>query len=201
MIDQVVFDLGGVLVDWNPRYLYRKLFADEAAMERFLAEVCTQAWNEEQDLGRPFAEGVALLAAAHPRERALIEAYDARWLEMLGDAHADTLALVEELRRAGVPLYALSNWSAEKFAIAAPRYPWLGWFRGVVISGQVRCKKPDAKIFRHLIERYRIAPERTLFVDDAEVNVAAARALGFVAVRHESAAGLGAELARLGLRR
>lgn len=175
----VLFDLGGVLVDWNPRYLYRQIFADLPAMEEFLGTVCTQGWNEEQDLGRPFAEGVRLLAEQHPHRAAEIRAYDERWEEMVGGSIAESVALLAELRGRGVALYALTNWSAEKFPIARARFPFLEWFAGIVVSGEERLKKPDPRIFDLAIRRFRLDPAATLFVDDAAHNVAAARRLGF----------------------
>lgn len=196
----VVFDLGGVLIDWDPRYLYRPLFAgDDAAMERFLADVCSPAWNARQDAGRPFAEAVESLALEHPAQRELIEAYWRRWPETLGDAIEPTVAILAELRQAGVPTYALSNWSAETFPLARPRYPFLDWFEAIVISGAVRAAKPDERIFRHLLEGHELDPAATVFIDDSSANVQAAAALGLVALRFEGAAALRRELAALGL--
>jgi 2-haloacid dehalogenase len=195
-----VFDLGGVLIDWNPRYLYRKLFGgDDAAMERFLAEVTTPAWNLEQDAGRPFAEAVAALTRDHPEHATLIAAYAERWAETLGDAIHPTVDVLDELRRAGVRLFALSNWSAETFPIARPRYPFLEWFDGIVISGEVRMAKPDARLYRHMFERYSLDPATTVFIDDSEANVDAARQLGMIAIRFEGADALRRALAGLGL--
>jgi 2-haloacid dehalogenase len=196
----VVFDLGGVLIDWDPRYLFRALFTgDDAAMERFLADVCSPAWNARQDEGRPFAEAVASLALEHPEQRELIEAYWRRWPETLGDAIEPTVAILAELRQAGLPTYALSNWSAETFPLARPRYPFLEWFEAIVISGEVRAAKPDERIFRHLLERHDLVPEKTVFIDDSAANVRAAAALGLIAVQFEGAAALRRELAALGL--
>ena len=142
-----VFDLGGVLVDWNPRHLYRTLFAgDAAAMERFLAEVCTPAWNDEQDRGRPWAEACALLVRDHPDQRALIEAWPSRFDETIAGPISGTVDILAELRAGGVPLYALSNWSAETFPRARARFPFLDWFRGLVISGALGIAKPDHAI-------------------------------------------------------
>ncbi len=143
----VIFDLGGVLIDWDPRYLYRGLFTDAAAMESFLAEVTTPAWNAEQDAGRPWAEAVAMLVERHPEQRDLIEAYHRRWSEMLAGAIDGTVAILQEVRGSDVRLFALSNWSAETFPIARQRFPFLAWFDGIVISGDVGAVKPDAKIF------------------------------------------------------
>jgi 2-haloacid dehalogenase len=195
----IVFDLGGVLIDWDPRHLYRRLFDDEAAMERFLAEVCTPAWNAEQDAGRPWSEAIESLARSHPEQRDLIAAFRARWLEMLGGAIDETVGILADLRAAGRPLYALSNWSAETFPIARPRFPFLDWFDGIVISGDVGICKPDPRLYRHLIDRYGLAPASTVFVDDSPVNVAAAAALGMTAFRFDGPAGLRRDLTALGL--
>jgi 2-haloacid dehalogenase len=195
----VVFDLGGVLIDWNPRYLYRKLFDDEAAMEAFLADVVSPEWNGQQDSGRTWAEAVEVLAREHPEQRDLIAAYWHRWQETLGDAIAPTVQILEELRGTGVRLYALSNWSAETFPVARPRYPFLESFDGIVISGEEKVAKPDPRIFRHLLERYGLEPAATVFIDDSEANVRAAAAQGLIALRFEDAAMLRRDLVRLGL--
>ena len=179
----VVFDLGGVLIDWDPRYLYRKLLADEAAVEEFLATVCTPEWNAEQDRGRPFAEGVAELVERHPAHAAAIAAYHERWPEMLGGEIAGSVEVLAELRAAGMPLYALTNWSAETFVVARERFGFLAWFDGVLVSGEERLIKPDPRFFRLLPERFGLDPEATFYVDDSEANVAAARELGIDAVR------------------
>jgi 2-haloacid dehalogenase len=182
-VKAVVFDLGGVLIDWNPRYLYRKLLADEAAVEQFLATVCTPEWNAEQDRGRPFAEGVAELVERHPAHAAAIAAYAERWHEMLGGDIGGTVELLAELRAAGMPLYALTNWSAETFVVARERFGFLSWFDGVLVSGEERMIKPDPAFFQLLLDRFGLAPEATFYVDDSGPNVAAARRLGIDAVR------------------
>jgi 2-haloacid dehalogenase len=197
--DAVVFDLGGVLIDWDPRLLYRKLLADEAAVEEFLATVCTPEWNAEQDRGRPFAEAVAELVERHPAHAAAITAYHERWTEMLGGEIPGTVAVLAELRAAGVPLYALSNWSAETFRLTRGRFPFLEWFDGLVVSGEEGVTKPDRRIFELLIERFGLVPAATLFVDDSAANVTAARDLGLDAVRFRDAAGLRRDLAARGL--
>lgn len=199
MIDTVVFDLGGVLVDWNPRYLYRKLFDDEAAMERFLAEVCTGAWNERQDAGRPWSEAVATLSAEFPEHTRLIAAFHDRWAEMLAGPIHDSVAVLAELKARGLRLYALTNWSHETFPIALERYDFLHWFEGVVVSGEERLIKPDPAIYRCLFQRYGIDPERAIYIDDARRNVDAAKALGMHAWWFQGADGLRAWLASQGL--
>jgi 2-haloacid dehalogenase len=196
----VVFDLGGVLIDWNPRHLYRKLFpGDAAGMERFLATVCTQEWNERQDAGRSFAEAAALRKAEHPAEAALIDAYFARWPEMLGGAIDGTVEILAELRRRDVPLYALSNWSAETFPHGLGRFDFLHWFRDRVVSGEVGLIKPDPRIYRLLLERNRLAAADAVYIDDVRRNAEAATALGFHGIHFTGAAALRQELEAIGL--
>ena len=197
----VVFDLGGVLIDWNPRYLYRQLFDDEAAMERFLAEVCHSAWNEEQDRGRTFADAVEEAAALYPEQRALIEAYHQRWDEMLAGPIAGTVSILAELKEAGCELHALTNWSAEKFPIARERYTFLDWFATILVSGEARLIKPDPRIFQLLLERVGRAADACVYIDDNARNVEAAAALGFEAIHFGSPEQLRDELVGLGLLR
>jgi 2-haloacid dehalogenase len=196
----VIFDLGGVLIDWNPRHLYRKLFAgDEAGMERFLSTVCTQHWNEQQDAGRSFAEATALLVAEHPDKADLILAYFARWPEMLGGAIDGTVSIMTELRQRGVPLYALSNWSAETFPHGLSRFDFLHWFRDRVVSGDVGLIKPDPRIYRLLLERNGLAASDAVYIDDVKRNADAATALGLHGIHFTGPAPLRRELETLGL--
>jgi len=195
----IVFDLGGVLIDWDPRHLYRKLLPDAAAVEEFLARVCTPAWNLSLDAGLPFDEGVRELCARFPREAELIRAYRDRWTEMVSGAIDDTVAILDELR-AQYPVYALTNWSAETWPHAEARFPFLAWFRGIVMSGREGIVKPDERIYRLLLERHGLHASETIFIDDQPRNVAAARALGIDAIRYEGAAALRAELAARGVR-
>ena len=195
----VVFDLGGVLVDWDPRHLYRDLFDDPEEMESFLAEVTTAEWNAHQDAGRPWAEAVELLVAEHPERRELIEAFHRRWPEMLAGEIPGTVDVLVELRATGVRLVALSNWSAETFPLARERFDFLAWFEGIVISGDVGVNKPDRRIFEHLIAQFCIEPGDALFIDDSPANVEAASALGFCAIQFTDAIALRLELVRLGL--
>ena len=199
--DAVVFDLGGVLIDWNPRHLYRKLFAgDEAGMERFLAEVCTSEWNLAQDAGRPLAEGTALLVARHPGQAALIEAYYGRWQEMLDGTIQGSVDILARLRAAGVRVLALTNWSAETFfALPRNRFPFVDWFEGIVVSGVERIVKPDPRIYRVLVERYRLTPARCVFIDDLAGNAEAATAAGLIGLRFVDAEKLAEDLRGLGL--
>jgi len=196
----VVFDLGGVLVDWNPRYLYRRLFpGDEPALERFVALIMEGGWMLSMDAGVPMAEAVERLAALHPEHAAPVRAYLTRWREMYNGAFPETVALLERLHAQGVPLYALTNWSAETFPAMRPHYPFLERFRGIVVSGEEGLVKPDPRLYRVLLERHGLDARRTLFIDDSPANVAAAAALGFVTHHHRSAEALAARLAGLGL--
>ena len=195
-----VFDLGGVLVDWNPRYLYRKLFdGDEAAMERFLADVCNNDWNLQQDAGRPFAEACALLIERYPAQKHLIEAYRARWIEMLAGPIHGTVDILRELRDQGTPLYALTNWSAETFPLARERYDFLHWFLGMVVSGVEKLVKPDPRIYRLLIERHGIDPAASVYIDDDPVNARVATELGLHGIHFTGPDALRDDLERVGL--
>jgi 2-haloacid dehalogenase len=196
----VVFDFGGVLIDWDPRHLYRKLFAgDEAAMEHFLATVCTHEWNRCQDAGRSFAEGARLLKAEHPEKAELIDAYGARFAEMMAGPIAGSVEILAELRDCGTPLYGLTNWSAETYPPARERFAFLQWFQGILVSGEVGVIKPDRRIFELLIERFGIYPGNAVYVDDVEANVAAARPLGIHAIHFTTPGALREELVELGL--
>lgn len=195
-----IFDLGGVLLEWNPRYLYRKLFVgDEAAMEHFLAHVCTAEWNEKQDAGRKFADATQALLPQHADQIELIEAWRARFGEMIPGAIDSTVDVLTTLKRRNVPVYAISNWSAETFPPQRDRFPFLSLFDDIVISGVERVIKPDPRIFRILLERNAIAPESAVFIDDVERNAQAATRLGIHGIHFRSPAQLRVELAAVGL--
>jgi 2-haloacid dehalogenase len=196
----VVFDLGGVLIDWDPRHLYRKLFAgDEAAMEHFLATVCTHDWNRCQDAGRSFAEGARLLKSEHPDKAELIDAYGARFDEMMAGPIFGSVEILAALRDRGTTLYGLTNWSTETYAPARERFAFLSWFRGILVSGEVGVIKPDPRIFELLIERFAIDPHRAIYIDDVEANVIAAAPFGIHAIHFTTPAALREELIGLGL--
>jgi len=200
VIDTVVFDLGNVLIDWNPRHLYRKLFgADTAGMERFLSEVCHGAWNERQDAGRTWQEAIEEAVARHPDQAELIHAFRHRWEEMLGGPIHDSIALLEDLKQKGVRLLALTNWSRETFPIALQRYEFLGWFDGIVVSGDEGMIKPDPAIYRLLMSRFGIDASRAVFIDDSARNVEGARQVGMHALHFRDAAKLRDDLRALGL--
>ena len=195
-----IFDLGGVLVDWNPRYLYRKLFAgDEAAMERFLTEVTTPAWNRQMDGGRPFADAIAELQRQHPHHAELIQAYFDRWPEMIGEVNRDTAAIIRDLREAGLRVFALSDWSAETFPLARRVAAELELFDNILISGEARLTKPDPRLFAMACERFGVVPAETFFVDDAIANVEGARLFGLTAIQFSDATALRATLSSLGV--
>jgi 2-haloacid dehalogenase len=198
--DTVVFDLGGVLIDWDPRHLYRKLFAgDEAAMEHFLATVCTHEWNRGQDAGRTFADGARRLKTEHPDKAELIDAYCARFDEMMPGPIAGSVEILTELKALGSSLDCLTNFSAETYPPTFERFEFLRWFRGVLVSGEVGVIKPDPRIFELLLKRFAIDPQRAVYIDDVAVNVDAARPFGIHAIHFTTPTTLRAELAKLGL--
>jgi 2-haloacid dehalogenase len=198
-IDTVIFDLGNVLIGWDPRRLYRQLIEDEAQMEWFLREVCNNEWNEQQDAGRPWAEGTALLRARFPEHAALIDAYHTRWKETLLGPIEGSVAILAELKARGVRLLALTNWSHETFPVARQLYTFLQWFEGIVVSGEERLVKPDPRIYRRLLERYAVEPAKALYIDDSARNVAAVEALGMHGWWFQDPAGLRERLIELGL--
>lgn len=195
----VVFDLGNVCITWDRRLLYRSMFTDDAELEHFLAEVYSMEANERFDRGQPLAELTAELAARHPRYAAEVLALRDRWIETIGPVIEGTVALLAELRAAGVALYALSNWNAETFALVEPRHEFFTWFDGIVISGREGITKPDPAIYRVLCERHALTPHEALFVDDAPANVAGARAVGMDAVHFTDPPALRAALEARGL--
>ncbi len=187
-IKTIVFDLGGVLIDWNPEYLYSKIFEDKNEMYYFLSEICTMDWNEQQDAGRRWSVATELLIEQYPDYATQISAYYYRWEEMLGGAIQKSVDLLEYLHLEGrYPLYALTNWSSETFPIAQERYNFLNYFKGILVSGQEGLKKPDPKIYQLLCHRYKINPLTTLFIDDNERNIKAAQAIGFHTVHFTDA--------------
>jgi 2-haloacid dehalogenase len=195
----ILFDLGGVLIDWNPRYLYRDLCADEVELERFLAVVCHGEWNRGIDAGRPFAEAILERQRQVPEYAELIGFWHSRWEDMLKGAIPGTVALLRELKDLGLPLYALSNWSAETFPIARARFGFLDWFDRIVVSGEEGVAKPDREIFQLTIERCGLVPAETIFIDDSQANIEMALKLGFDPIRFTGAEALRQALAARGL--
>lgn len=190
----LVFDLGGVLIDWNPRYLYRKLIDDEGDINLFLSEVCNSKWNVKQDAGRALAEATAERIALFPEKKSLIEAFYDRWEEMLGGEINETVEILRELKNKGESIYALTNWSGETFPIAEERFDFLQWFDGTLVSGVEKMAKPDPEIFHLLLKRYELRAEDCLFIDDSKTNIEAAARIGFETHHFKSAAGLRQEL-------
>jgi len=198
-VDAVVFDIGGVLLDWSPNYLYDELIADPVEREHFLTQVATPQWNIQQDAGRTWAEAVAELTARFPDYAEWIAAYDTGWLRMCGGLIADTVTLHDELRAANVPTYALTNFSAEKWTVATEAFPELRNFDGTVVSGVEEVTKPDEKIYRILLERYDLDAARTFYTDDVQRNVDSARSVGLRAELFTDTATLRDHLAAAGL--
>jgi 2-haloacid dehalogenase len=197
--DAVIFDIGGVILDWDPRHLYRSLIPDPDEMEWFLSEVCSDAWNAEQDRGRAFSEGVEEAVARHPGHRELIEAYWKRWPETLGGAIPGTSELIAEAAEAGIALFAITNFSAETYPAAVAGHEVLSRFQDVVVSGEVKMIKPDPAIFHYALDRFGLAPHQALFVDDKPANVASAERLGMGAVLFTGADDLRERMKRSGL--
>jgi 2-haloacid dehalogenase len=196
----IIFDFGGVLLDWNPRHLYRRFFpGDPTAMETFLREVDFASWNLALDEGRPYAEAVADLSARFPKYAALIQAYDTNWEESIRGPIQPTVDMLQPLKAAGYPLHGLSNWSAEKFVPVRNQYAFLKIFDPLIISGQVRLVKPDPRIFNLMLEKINRPAQECVFIDDSPSNIQAADRLGFKTILFESAGQMRAELANLGI--
>jgi len=186
----LIFDLGGVVLDWNPRHLYRKLIPNEVAREWFLTEVCSPAWNLQMDTGKPSAEAVAELSARFPDQAGLISAYWDRWPEMLGGPIPGMSELVTELAKSGRELYAISNFNGEVWPATMDAFPVLNCFKDIVISSFVGVCKPDPRIFALALRRFGVAAGDCLFIDDVAANVDGAKAAGIAAVQFTSAAAL-----------
>ncbi|MDE2385753.1 MAG: HAD family phosphatase [Alphaproteobacteria bacterium] len=195
----VVFDLGMVLIEWDPRHLYRKVFKDEAEMEWFLAYVCHPEWNLEQDRGRSFDDAVAEATARHPDHAAAIAMYRDRWHEMVPGAIQGTVAILEELHAKGTPLYAITNWNGDTFRATKLRFPFLDLFRDIVVSGDEKLLKPEPEIFHRLARRAHIKLEDSIFIDDSLKNVKGAEAVGMKGHHFTSPEKLRAELEKLGI--
>ena len=199
-IDTVVFDLGGVLVDWNPEYLYKEIFPDEKERRWFLSNICTLDWNEEQDAGRTLKEGTEYLVREYPAHEKYIRMYYDRWKEMLGGPIHETVEIFRHLKeKSKVRLYALTNWSAETFPIALELYEFLHWFDGRLVSGAEKIRKPSPDIYKLLIRRFDIDPTRAVYVDDNLRNVTPARELGFHGIHFQSPGQFRQELEKLGV--
>jgi 2-haloacid dehalogenase len=176
----IVFDFGGVLMDWDPRYLFRKLFnGDEAEMEYFLQVVCSQEWNRKQDAGYPFAKAIEERIERYPAYKPYIQAYQDRWTEMISGPIHGTVEILMSLRDANYHLCALSNWSSDTFQLVYERFDFFNWFDEVIISGTEKVIKPDPAIYKLLLRRINREAHQCLFIDDVEANILAASHLGF----------------------
>jgi 2-haloacid dehalogenase len=200
-IQNIVFDLGGVLVDWNPDYVYQKIFNnDEAKMRWFYNNICTPDWNEEQDAGRALAEGTELLVKKFPEHAENIRAYYGRWEEMLGGPIEGTVRILQKLKqKEELKLYALTNWSHETFPIALSRYDFLHWFDGRLVSGEEKTRKPFKKIYELLIKRFSLDPSASIYTDDNPRNLHPASDLGFHTIHFQSPDQFEHDLRRMGI--
>ncbi|HQU53415.1 MAG: HAD family phosphatase [Lewinellaceae bacterium] len=200
MIDYIVFDLGGVLIDWDPRYLYRKLFEDPNEIDYFLTEVCHGKWNEQMDGGYPFEQACNDRIAEYPQYEEAILAYWKRWPEMLNGAHPGTVELLEQMRSNQTHrLFSITNWSAETFPTARRLFPFLGYFEDIVVSGEEKLIKPNAGIYQVLFERNQLNARAGLFIDDNANNVEAARACGMEAIHFKHPEQLKSDLQTFGI--
>ena len=186
MIKNIIFDFGGVLLDWNPRYLYKSYFNNDEEMEHFLADICNGEWNIRQDAGRPFAEAVKELQAKFPEYAEAIQMYDDDWEKMLKCELPESIDLLKELKFMGYGIYGLTNWSAEKIGSAFANYSFFSLFDGIVVSGVEKVVKPDRKIYEILLERYSLKPGECVFIDDNQDNVDMAKVLGINAIRFDN---------------
>ena len=186
-IDTIVFDLGGVLIDWNPRYLYSKIFSDSEQVEHFLEHICTFAWNAQQDAGRSLEDATNELLSKHPEFHSEIKAYYDRWEEMLNGSLPESVQLLQHFKQnTHYRLLALTNWSHQTFPRALELFDFLHWFEGIVVSGEEKLKKPDHALYHVLIDRYQLIPHETIFIDDSLPNVKAAQEIGMYGVHFQT---------------
>ncbi len=199
-INTIIFDLGGVLIDWNPEYVFREVIPDPERRRFFFENICTHDWNVEQDAGRPIAEATEMLVTEFPEWESEIRAYYGRWEEMLGGPIHETVELLRELRdRQEHRLLALTNWSGETFPVALSRYDFLQWFEGIVVSGDEKTRKPFADIYEILLDRYEVVPEEAVFIDDSLKNVEGAEIVGINGIHFQGTAQLRDTLSEWGI--
>ena len=199
-IDAIIFDLGGVLIDWNPSYVFDKMFNNEEQKKHFFENICTPDWNEKQDAGRPLKEATEELLHKHPEWKEYIEAYYGRWEEMLGGPIHETVEIFRQLKETGkYKIYALTNWSAELFPIALERYNFLHWFDGRVVSGEEKMRKPFPEFYQLILDRFQLTSQETLFIDDSVRNAKAAEDIGLKTVLFKSPYQLKEELIQKGI--
>jgi len=199
-IDTLIFDLGGVLIDWNPRHLYRKIFKTEEEIEWFLQNVCTGDWNEKQDAGRSFEEATSELLAKFPEHEVPIRAWYDRWEETINGSIADTVDILHQIRASKkYKLYALTNWSEQTFPWALNNFEFLHWFEGIVVSGHEKTRKPFPEFYQILLDRYQIDPSKAIFIDDVHRNIIGGQAAGISGIHFQSPGQLKSELQKLGV--
>ena len=198
-INSVVFDLGNVLIDWDPRYLYRKLFQTDEEVEWFLENICDHDWNLKHDSGQLFSKGILEKSQKYQEYSELIHAWYQRWEEMIGGPIDESVQVLSELKEKRLLLYILSNWSAETYPIAEERFDFLSWFDGKIISGEAEIVKPDLEIYKLLINRHDLNPQHTVFIDDKEENIRAAELLGIHGIHFQNASKLRKDLQMLKL--
>jgi 2-haloacid dehalogenase len=199
-IETVIFDLGGVLIDWNPRYLYRKILKDENQITWFLENICTSEWNDQQDAGRSFDDAIKELIQKHPEWEEPITAWGSRWKETIKGPINETVEILKRIRDAKKHrLYALTNWSAETFPWALENFDFLHWFEGIVVSGVEKTRKPYPDFYKILLDRYKIDAPSAVFIDDNIKNIKAANALGIQTVHFENPQQLQNSLTLLGV--
>lgn len=199
-IETVIFDLGGVLIDWEPRRLFRKIFDDEEEMEAFLHNICTPDWNVQQDKGRLLADATQMLVDQHPEYTTQIQAFYGRWEEMLGGAIQPTVDILTHLHQTkSHRIYALTNWSAETFPVALRDYPFLQFFEGILVSGDEKMIKPEPEIYDLICTRYKIEPSTAVFIDDSLKNIKGCEDYGMTGIHFQSGEQLKKDLEKLGV--
>jgi 2-haloacid dehalogenase len=199
-ITTIIFDLGAVLIDWNPKYVFSKIFNTEEKMNWFFENICTSEWNEKQDAGRSLQEATEELIQAYPEYEHEVRAYYGRWEEMLGGAIEGTVDILRQLKQSGkYKLYALTNWSAETFPVAIQRYDFLQWFDGIVMSGEERTRKPFADIYNTLLTRFNVRAGEALFIDDSLRNIHGAEQVGIRGIHFHAPGQLRQALNELGI--
>lgn len=200
-IKTIIFDLGGVLIDWSPEYVFLKEFrGNREKMDWFLNEICAWEWNMNQDAGYPLAKATEDRVKLFPEYEALIRMYYGRWEEMLGYTHEDTLEILESVvKNPKYQVYALTNWSGETFPVALKKFPWLKWFEGILVSGDEGMRKPHREIYELMLSRYSITPNEAVFIDDSLKNVEGCEAVGIKGIYFTNAASLKADLITLGV--
>jgi 2-haloacid dehalogenase len=199
-VNTVIFDLGGVLIDWNPRYLYRKILKNENEVDFFLNNICTSEWNDQQDAGRSFEDATLELIRKHPEWEEAISAWYGRWQETIRGPIDETVEVLQKIKDSGnYRLYALTNWSAETFPWAYKTFEFLHWFEGIVVSGEEKTRKPFAEFYQILFDRYQVNPIESLFIDDNIKNIEGAKNTGLRTIHFQSAAQLKEQLPLYGI--